>query len=52
MHLGFSPFNMAVDDTPCVYCWLIILGDFNAYRDAASTLLGPPNMRNGNLIAL
>lgn len=52
MHLGFSPFNMAVDDTPCVYCWLIILGDFTAYRDAASALLGPPNMRNGNLIVL
>ena len=50
MHLGFSPFNMEVDGVTCVYCWLIILGSFAAYREAAQTLLGPPNMRNGNQV--
>lgn len=52
MHLGFSPFNMEVDGATCVYCWLIILGDFAAYRETARALLGPPNMRNGNQVPI
>ncbi len=50
--LGFSPFKLEIEGTPHVYCWLIIMGDFPAYRNDARDLLGAGSLPNGNLIPL
>jgi hypothetical protein len=52
MHLGFSPFEIDMEGTPCVYCWLIVLGDYPAFREAALQHLGEGGLRNGAKVPL
>jgi|TARA_B100002003_G_scaffold251529_1_gene295642 glutathione synthase/RimK-type ligase-like ATP-grasp enzyme len=50
--LGFSPFRLEIESEPHVYCWLIVMGDFPAYRNDATNLLGTGSLPNGRLIPL
>ena len=52
MHLGFSPFEIDMEGTPCIYCWLIVLGDYPAFREAALQKLGEGGLRNGAKVPL
>ena len=52
MHLGFSPFEIDMEGTPCIYCWLIVLGDYPAFREAALQQLGEGGLRNGAKVPL
>lgn len=52
IHLGFSPYAFETEGASSVYCWLVVLGSFPAYREAAGNLLGPDRLPNGARIPI
>jgi hypothetical protein len=52
MPLGFSPYEREVEGEPRVFTWLVVIGDFPAFRSAARAVLGPGGLPNGELVPL
>lgn len=52
MPLGFSPYERDVDGEQRVFTWLIVIGDFPAFRRAALAVLGDGGLPNGMLVPL
>ena len=52
MPLGFSPYERDVNGEPRVFTWLVVIGDFPAFRKAAKAVLGETGLPNGELVPL
>ncbi len=52
MPLGFSPYERDVGGEPRVFTWVIVIGDYPAYRKAALEVLGEGGLPNGMLVPL
>jgi hypothetical protein len=52
MPLGFSPYERDVDGVARVFTWLVVIGDFPAFRAAAKAVLGDAGLPNGELVPL
>ncbi|MDA0338300.1 MAG: hypothetical protein O2910_00375 [Proteobacteria bacterium] len=52
MPLGFSPVKREIEGEIRVFCWLVVIGDFPAFRKDAKALLGDNALPNGDLVPL
>ncbi len=52
MPLGFSPVEREMDGVARVFYWLVVVGDFAAFRTAAKNLLGDDALPNGDMVPL
>jgi hypothetical protein len=52
MPLGFSPYERDVEGEKRVFTWLVVTGDFPAFRKAAKAVLGESGLPNGDLVPL
>ncbi len=52
MPLGFSPYEREIDGVKRVFTWMVVIGDFPAYRKAAKQVLGESGLPNGDLVPL
>lgn len=50
MPIGFSPFDLEVDGQQILNVWLVVRGDFAAFRDEVKGLFGPGNFPAADLI--
>ncbi|MEN3974663.1 hypothetical protein [Emcibacter sp. SYSU 3D8] len=52
MPLGFSPYEREIDGVKRVFTWMVVIGDFPAFRKAAKDVLGESGLPNGDLVPL
>lgn len=52
MPLGFSPYEREIGGVKRVFTWMVVIGDFPAFRKAAKEVLGESGLPNGDLVPL